>query len=160
MTAPLEGPGRDQARAIVDAGRLWTRGMATALVVALIVLVGVLISRVVGVPGLAGDQMGTLATASLASYAAMWTVTTLLLTGALHLLLLLAPRPLRLFNLVASVLVLMTLVAPFTAGASFAAALAGALINLVAGGAAGALLAGAGRDAAGASQAGARRPRR
>jgi len=147
MTAPVDEPGGGEARDIVDGGRLWTGGVATALVVALIVVVGVLIGRGVGVPRLAGDETGTLATGSLASYAVMWAGTTLLLTGALHLLLLLTPRPLQLFRLVASVLVLSAVVAPFTAGASRGAALAGALINLAAGGTAGALLLYVGRGA-------------
>lgn len=70
MTAPVDEPGGAEARAIVDGSRLWTGGVATALVVALIVLVGVLIGRGVGMPRLAGDRTGTLATGSVASYAA------------------------------------------------------------------------------------------
>src|SRR6266536_5386293 len=180
MKAPVDQPG-SQSRAIVDGARLWTGGGATTLIVALIVLVGVLISRVVGVPGLAGDETGTLATVLLAGYAVMWAGTTLLLTGALHLLLLLVPRPLQRFALVASALVLMAVVAPFTAGTSHVAALAAALINLVAGVTAEVLLLRVGRTAfqegrrrylapaarrgaaqveAGPGQAGARRPRR
>src|SRR6266511_2955133 len=106
MTAPLDQPGGGQPRAIVGGVRLWAGGAATTLVVALIALVGVLLSRVVGVPGLAGDETGTLATALLASYAVMWAGTTLLLTGGLHLLLLFVRRPLQRFAWVASALVL------------------------------------------------------
>src|SRR6266511_2063670 len=102
MTAPLDQPGGGQPRAIVGGVRLWAGGAATTLVVALIALVGVLLSRVVGVPGLAGDETGTLATARLASYAVMWAGTTLLLTGGLHLLLLFVRRPLQRFAWVAS----------------------------------------------------------
>jgi hypothetical protein len=181
MTAPLDQPGGEQPRAIVDGVRLWAGGAATTLVVALIALVGVLLSRVVGVPGLAGDQTGTLATALLASYAVMWAGTTLLLTGGLHLLLLFVRRPLQRFAWVASALMLLAVGAPFTAVTSRAAALAAALINLVAGGVAGVLLLRVGRGAvqrsrrrflappaggsaaradASASQTGARRPRR
>src|SRR6266511_1350734 len=137
--------------------------------------------RVVGVPGLAGDETGTLATALLASYAVMWAGTTLLLTGGLHLLLLFVRRPLQRFAWVASALVLLAVGAPFTAVTSQAAALAAALINLVAGGVAWVLLLRVGRGAvqdsrrrflappaggnaaradASASQTGARRPRR
>ena len=180
MTAPLGQPGGGRPRAIVDGARLWTGGGATTLVVTLVVVAGVLISRSVGVPGMAGDETGTLATTSLASYAVMWAGMAVLLTGALHLLLLLASRPLQLFAWAAFALVLMAVVAPFTAGASRAAALAAALINLVAGGTAGVLLLRVGRGAvhdnrrrylappAGGApgrddtggQAGARRPRR
>jgi Family of unknown function (DUF6069) len=166
---------------IVDGTRVWAGGGATTLAVVLIVLGGVLLSRVAGVPGLAGDVTGTLATALLAGYAIMWAGTTLLLTGALHLLLLLIPRPLQLFAWVASALVLLAVVAPFTAGTSRSSALAAAIINLVAGGTAGVLLLRVGRGAvqdarrrylappaggaaarlqARPGQAGARRPRR
>src|SRR6266545_4751086 len=117
MTAPLDQPGGGQPRAIVGGVRLWAGGAATTLVVALIALVGVLLSRVVGVPGLAGDETGTLATALLASYAVMWAGTTLLLTGGLHLLLLFVRRPLQRFAWVASALVLLAEGEPFrTAG--------------------------------------------
>src|SRR6266508_3565457 len=172
MTAPLDQPGGGQPRAIVGGVRLWAGGAATTLVVALIALVGVLLSRVVGVPGLAGDETGTLATALLASYAVMWAGTTLLLF---------VRRPLQRFAWVASALVLLAVGAPFTAVTSRAAALAAALINLVAGGVAWVLLLRVGRGAvqdsrrrflappaggnaaradASASQTGARRPRR
>jgi Family of unknown function (DUF6069) len=164
----------------VDGARVWTGGAATTLVVALVVLLGVLISRVAGVPGLAGDETGTLATALLVGYAVMWSVTTLLLTGVLHLTLLLIPRPLRLFAWIAAALLLVAVVAPLTAGTTHASALAVAAINLVAGGTAGVLLLRVGRAAlqdgrrrylappaggtarlrARAGQAGARRPRR
>src|SRR6266498_4187708 len=158
MTAPLDQPGGGQPRAIVGGVRLWAGGAATTLVVALIALVGVLLSRVVGVPGLAGDE-----------------------TGTLHLLLLFVRRPLQRFAWVASALVLLAVGAPFTAVTSQAAALAAALINLVAGGVAWVLLLRVGRGAvqdsrrqflappaggnaaradASASQTGARRPRR
>src|SRR6266540_781664 len=173
MTAPLDQPGGGQPRAIVGGVRLWAGGAATTLVVALIALVGV--------PGLAGDETGTLATALLASYAVMWAGTTLLLTGGLHLLLLFVRRPLQRFAWVASALVLLAVGAPFTAVTSRAAALAAALINLVTGGVAWVLLLRVGRGAvqdsrrrflappaggnaaradASASQTGARRPRR
>jgi hypothetical protein len=175
MTAPLDHSRGRQPRA-VDSARLWTGGTAAALAVGLLVLLGVLVSRAAGVPNLAGDASGTLATSVVASYAVMWAVTTLLLTGVLHALPLLTPQPLRVFPWVATALVLLAVVAPFTVGGSRAAELAGALINLVAGGVAGVLLLRIGRVAMHdgrralalvasrppprVGQAGARRPRR
>jgi Family of unknown function (DUF6069) len=175
MTAPLEQTRGRRARA-VDSARLWVGGTATALAVGLIVLVGVLVSRTAGVPRLAGDTSGTLATGVLASYALVWAVTTLLLTGVLHALLALTDQPLRVFRWVACALVVLPVVAPFTAGGSRAAELAGALINLAAGGVGGLLLLRIGRAAAHGGrrpltlvasrpphrvgQVGARRPRR
>jgi Family of unknown function (DUF6069) len=174
MTAPLDQTRGRQARA-VDSARLWAGGTAAALAAGLIVLVGVLVSRAAGVPRLAGDESGTLATGALASYALMWAVTTLLLTGVLHTLPALTAQPLRVFRWIASTLVLLAVVAPFTAGGSRAAELAGALINLAAGGVAGLLLLRVGRVTTHGrralalvasrpphrvGQAGARRPRR
>jgi Family of unknown function (DUF6069) len=175
MTAPLDQTRGRQTRA-VDSARLWAGGTAAALAVGVIVPVGVLVSRAASVPRLAGDETGTLATSVLASYAVMWAVTTLLLTGVLHALLVLTAQPLRVFRWVACALVVLPVVAPFTAGGSRAAELAGALINLAAGGVAGLLLLRIGRVAVHASrrtvalvpsrpprrvgQAGARRPRR
>jgi len=174
MTAPLDQSRGRQTRA-VDGARLWAGGTAAALAVGLIVLAGVLVSRTAGVPRLAGDESGTLATSVVASYAVMWAVTTLLLTGVLHALLVLTAQPLRVFRWVACALVVLPVVAPFTAGGSRAAELAGALINLAAGAVAGLLLLRIGRVAAHdrrralalvappphrVGQAGARRPRR
>jgi hypothetical protein len=176
MTAPLDQTHGRQERG-VDSARLWAGGTAAALAAGLIVLGGVLVSRAAGVPRLAGDETGTLAASLLASYSLVWTVTTLLLTGVLHALLVLTDQPLRVFRWVACTLVVLPAVAPFTAGASRAAELAGALINLAAGSVAGVLLLRIGRVAAGhdgrrtlalvpsrpphrVGQAGARRPRR
>jgi len=175
MTAPLEQTRGRRTRA-VDSVRLWAGGTATALTVGLIALAGVLVSRAAGVPRLAGDETGTLATGVLAGYAVMWAVTALLLTGVLHALLVLTTQPLRMFRWVACTLVALPAVAPFTAGGSRAAELAGALINLAAGAVAGLLLLRIGRVALHgrrrpltlvvsrpplrAGQAGARRPRR
>jgi hypothetical protein len=123
----------DDTRAIVDGGRLWAGGFAAALLVTVIVLIGVLVGRGLGVPRFAGDQTGTLAPGSVASYAVLWAASALLLTGALHLLMLLTTRPLRFFGAVAGLLVLAAVVAPFTAAAPLGVEVTGAFINLVAG---------------------------
>jgi hypothetical protein len=124
---------QDDTRAIVDAGRLWAGGFAAALLVTVIVLIGVLVGRGLGVPRFAGDQTGTLAPGSVASYAVLWAISALLLTGALHLLMLLTTRPLRFYGTVAGLLVLAAVVAPFTAAAPLGVELTGAVINLVTG---------------------------
>jgi hypothetical protein len=79
-----QGDGGEPQRS-VDARRLWTGGAATALVAALVVLVGVLIARgLLDVPVLAPTSEGALGDAStfqLAGYAA---AAALLATGLLH----------------------------------------------------------------------------
>jgi Family of unknown function (DUF6069) len=138
-TSPDFEPEADK-RAIVDAGRLWASGFAAALLVTVIVLLGVLVGRGLGVPRYAGDTTGTLAPGSVASYAVLWAISALLLTGALHLLMLLTTRPLPFFGAVAALLVLAAVVAPFTAAAPLSVELTGAVINLVAGAVAAALI--------------------
>ena len=70
------------------------RGLATALVAALVTLVGVLIARgLFDVPVLAPTDEGTLGNASTLRLAVFAAVAALLATGLLHLLLLSTPQP-------------------------------------------------------------------
>ena len=83
----------------VDAGRLWTGGVATALVAALVALVGVLICRgLLDVPVLAPTEEGTLGGTSTFRLVGLVALAALLATGLLHLLLLSTPRPIRFFT--------------------------------------------------------------
>ena len=83
-----DGTGR--GRVHVDAARLWTGGLATALVV----VVGVLIARgLFDVPVLAPEGEGALGNASTARLAMLAAVAALLATGLMHLLLLSTPGP-------------------------------------------------------------------
>jgi hypothetical protein len=69
----------------VDAGRLWTGGLATALVAALVAIVGVLIARgVFEVPVLAPTDEGTLGNSSTFRLAAFVAAAALLATGLDH----------------------------------------------------------------------------
>ena len=74
MTVPDDANRYGRPVRSVDAGRLWTGGVATALVAALVALVGVLIARgLFEVPVLAPTDEGTLGNAStfrLAAFAA------------------------------------------------------------------------------------------
>src|SRR5215213_9486867 len=96
---PYEGPASSPPRARVDAGRLWTGGLATAAVAALVAVVGVLIARgLFDVPVLAPTGEGTLGDASTAWLAGLAALAALAATGLLHLLLLSTPRPGRFFT--------------------------------------------------------------
>jgi hypothetical protein len=89
-----EDPGNIHPTPKVDAGRLWTGGLATAAVAALVALVGVLIARgLFDVPLLAPTSEGTLGDASTAGLAGLAAGAALLATGLMHLLLLSTPRP-------------------------------------------------------------------
>ena len=81
----------------IDAGRLWTGGLATALVAALVALVGVLIARgLFDVPVLAPRREGMFGdVGTTARRAILAAVAALPATGLMHLLLLSTPRPFR-----------------------------------------------------------------
>ncbi len=85
-------PGSTRPAPKLDAGRLWTGGLATAAVAALVAVVGVLIARgLFDVPVLAPTGEGTLGDASTARLAGLAALAALLATGLLHLLLLTTP---------------------------------------------------------------------
>ena len=113
MSVPpyAEDPGNIRPTPKVDAGRLWTGGLATAAVAALVALVGVLIARgLFDVPLLAPTGEGTLGDASTAGLAGL-AAAALLATGLMHLLLLSTPRPGQFFRWI---MVLATLIAAIT----------------------------------------------
>src|SRR5208282_4292616 len=81
----------------VDARTLWSGGAATAVVAALIALVGILICRwLFNIPILAPRQDGAWGDAATAEYAVAAAAAALVATAIMHLLLLATPRP-RLF---------------------------------------------------------------
>jgi Family of unknown function (DUF6069) len=151
MTVPpyVEGDdGTGRGRVHVDAARLWTGGLATALVAALVAVVGVLIARgLFDVPVLAPTEEGTLGNANTARLAILAAVAALLATGLMHLLLLSTPRPFRFFTWIISLLTLVAVLAPFMTTAKLATQVATAAIGLVTGMAIGSLVSGAGRSA-------------
>ena len=75
----VSGPGSTRPAPRLDAGRLWTGGLATAAVAALVAVVGVLIARgVFDVPVLAPTGEGTLGDASTARLAGLAALAALL----------------------------------------------------------------------------------
>jgi hypothetical protein len=132
----------------VDAGRLWTGGVATALVAALVALVGVLICRgLLDVPVLAPTEEGTLGDATTFRFAALAALAALLATGLLHLLLLSTPRPIRFFTWIVTLATVAAALAPFLTDADLDEKVATAAIYLAIGIAIGSLLSGVARSA-------------
>jgi Family of unknown function (DUF6069) len=106
--------GNGQPRVRVDAGRLWMGGLVTAVVAALVAVVGVLIARgLLEVPVLAPTREGTLGNANTARLALAAAVAALAATGLMHLLLVSTPRPFRFFSWIVSLLTLVAVLAPF-----------------------------------------------
>jgi hypothetical protein len=150
MTVPpyVEGGGTSRPRAGVDAGRLWTGGLATALVAALIAVVGVLIARgLFDIPVLAPEREGALGDSTTARLAVLAAVAALAATGLMHLLLVSTPRPFRFFTWIISLLTLLAVLAPFMTTAKLATQVATAAIGLVIGLAIGSLVLGTARSA-------------
>ena len=132
---------------VLNAGRLWAGGAATALVAALIAVVGILFGRgVFDVEVLAPKGDGVWGDADTWTYAAVSAGAALVATGLVHLLILSTPRPLRFFKWVVTLATLAAVLAPFAAERSWET-VATALINLAIGITIGALVTGTARSA-------------
>jgi predicted membrane channel-forming protein YqfA (hemolysin III family) len=145
---PMDDPNSTQSRAVLEAGRLWTGGVATAIVAALVAILGVLLVRgVLGVPLLAPDEAGTWGDSSTLMLALLAALAALLATGLMHLLLLTTPRPWQFFNAIVALITLIAAVLPFLTSAARTSKLATAIIIIVIGATIGALLNGVARSA-------------
>jgi hypothetical protein len=133
---------------ILSPGRLWSGGVATAVVAGLIVVVGVFIARsILGIPVLAPSAAGSLGTSATAVYAVFAAGCALLATGLLHLLLLGAPQPMTFFTWITALADLVAVVAPFGQTAPLSSKVFTAIINLIVGVAIISLLSGVARSA-------------
>ena len=140
-------PSQGGSRA-VDAGRLWAGGAATAVVAALIAVVGILLARgVFDVPVLAPEGEGTWGDADTPKYALYCAIAALVATGLLHLLLISTPRPLQFFGWIIALATVAAALAPWVANGSTSSKVATGVINLAVGIAIGTLLTGAARAA-------------
>lgn len=131
----------------VNAGRLWAGGAATAVVAALVAVVGILVARgVFGVPVLAPEGDGAWGDADTWTYAACSALAALLATGLVHFLLTTTPNPFRFFTWIVTLATFAAVIAPFAVSRS-SSSVATALINLAIGITIGSLLSGVARSA-------------
>lgn len=135
MTAGYgESGGGRETRPGVDAGRLWAGGAATAVVAALVAIVGLLIARgIFNVTVLEPKGDGVWGNASTVTYAIVAALTALLATGLMHVLCLAVPAPRTFFGWIMVLLTAIAVVIPLTLHASVSAKVATAVINLVIG---------------------------
>jgi hypothetical protein len=142
--SPSAHDGHDAAEKLqVNANRLWTGGVATAVVAALVAVVGVLIARgLLDVPVLAPTEEGVLGNANTARLALVAAGAALAATGLMHLLLLFIPRPWQFYTWIMSLVTLAALLAPFATDAEIATKVATAAIFLAIGVAIGSLVSG------------------
>jgi len=135
-------------RITVNAGRLWAGGAATAIVAALIAIVGVLIGRgLFDVQVLAPKSGGVWGDASTGWYALGAAFASLVATGLVHMLLLTTPRPMRFFGWVIALATLAGMAAPFVTEEELGAQVYTSTLNMILGIAIGSLVAGTARSA-------------
>jgi hypothetical protein len=133
---------------VLNAGRLWAGGAATAVVAALIAVVGILIGRgIFDVEVLAPKGNGVWGDASTVWYAFGAALAALLATGLIQVLILTTPRPMRFFGWVVGLATVAAMLAPFVTDESRGSRFYTAGLNLVLGVAIGTLVAGVAKSA-------------
>jgi Family of unknown function (DUF6069) len=143
MTIPMESPdpGPSSSRQ-VDARPLWSGGVATAVVAALIALVGILVCRwLFNIPMLSPRREGAWGNASTAGYVFAAAACALVATALMHLLLLTTPYPRVFFGWIIGLATLVAVVFPFSTTAPTSQKIATGFVNLVLGIAIGSLIA-------------------
>ncbi|HTW01895.1 MAG TPA: DUF6069 family protein [Streptosporangiaceae bacterium] len=141
MTAPIVPQSGGKTRPQVEGSQLWPGGIATAIVAALIALVGILVSRwLFGIPILAPRQDGAYGDAHTTGLVLGAAVAALLATALAHLLLLSTPRPLTFFAWIVGLATVVMVLFPFSTAAPLSEKVATAAVDLVIGFAIGSLI--------------------
>ncbi|TDD90619.1 hypothetical protein E1202_08315 [Saccharopolyspora karakumensis] len=114
--------------------RLWSGGLATAVVAALTAVVGILvIRRLLGIQVLAPKEAGAWGDASTVGYALGSAGLAVVATALLQVLLRTTPRALSFFQWIMLLLVVIAVVLPLSLDASLDTRIATAVLNLVIG---------------------------
>ncbi len=142
MTAPMTPDGRQAwLQPKVEPGQLWPGGFATAVVAALIALVGVLVCRwLFNVPILAPRKDGAYGDVHTTGFVIVAAVAALAATAIAHLLLLSTPRPMTFFNWIIGLIAVVIVIYPFSTSAPLSQKVATAAVDLVLGIAIGSLI--------------------
>jgi lysylphosphatidylglycerol synthetase-like protein (DUF2156 family) len=115
-------------------GRLWAGGVATAIVAALLAVVGLLIARgLFGVVVLAPKGDGIWGDATTTTYAVIAAIAALVATGLMHLLSLTTPTPGQFFGWIMVLVTAIAVVLPLMLDVEMSTKIATAVINLVIG---------------------------
>ena len=146
MSRPEQSPEPDGR--VINARTLWAGGVATALVAALIALVGVVIFRgIFDIQVLAPEREGAWVDATTGRVMVLAAVAAIVATAILHLLLISTPRALSFFGWIVGLVTVAFTIAPFATDEPLDAQVATAAINLVIGLAILSLLSGVARSA-------------
>jgi Family of unknown function (DUF6069) len=134
MTYPASPRDAATNRVRPDSAQFWAGAVATAVVAALIALVGILICRwTLNIPILAPRGDGAWGNAHTAEYALVAALIAVIAAGLLYLLVLGTPQPNMFFNWIMGLATLAAVVYPFSTGAPLDQKFATALVNLVLG---------------------------
>lgn len=134
MTYPASRSDAGTNRIRPDAAQFWAGAVATAVVAALIALVGILICRwTLNIPILAPAGEGAWGNAHTAEYALVAALIAIIAAGLLYLLMLGTPQPTMFFDWILGLATLAAVVYPFSTGAPLDQKIATAVVNLVLG---------------------------
>ena len=134
MTYPASPDDVAPNRVRPDSAQFWAGGVATAVVAALIALVGILVCRwTLNIPILAPASDGAWGSAHTGEYVLLAAVIALVATGLLYLLVLGTPQPGLFFRWIMGLATLAVVVYPFSTGAPLDQKIATAVVNLVLG---------------------------
>ena len=120
-------------RLSVDAGRLWAGGAATALVAALVALVGVLVGDGVLNLGMVEPPLLPIGGSFAWQYAITAALLALAATGLAHALVLTTPRPRAFLSWIVGLATVVGVVLPFAVDGSLGGRLATSLVDLLIG---------------------------
>jgi Family of unknown function (DUF6069) len=120
-------------RPTVDARRLWAGGAATAVVAALVALVGVLIGNAVLGVEMVAPPLLPIGDSFALRYVLTAAALALVATGLAHVLVLTTPRPRAFFSWIVGLTTVVGVVLPFASDGSFGGKVATALVDLVLG---------------------------
>jgi len=142
MTYPASPNNTNEPRHVrPDAVLLWAGGIATAVVAALIALVGILVCRwTLGIPILAPSRDGAWGSAHTSEYVLAVALIALAATGIMYLLMLGTPSPGMFFGWIIGLATVVAVVYPFSTSAPLDQKVATAAVDLVIGIAIGSLL--------------------
>jgi hypothetical protein len=142
MSIPASSTGgRTGVRIRPDAGQFWAGAAATAVVAALVALVGILVCRwTLHIPILAPSSDGAWGNAHTSEYVLVAALVALVAGALLYLLMLGTPQPGMFFGWIIGLATLAAVVYPFSTGAPVAQKAATAVVDLAIGIAIGTLL--------------------
>jgi hypothetical protein len=134
MTYPASPRNAATNRVRPDSAQFWAGAVATAVVAALIALVGILICRwTLNIPILAPAGDGAWGNAHTAEYALVAALIAIIAAGLLYLLVLGTPQPNMFFDWITGLATLAAVVYPFSTSAALDQKAATAIVNLVLG---------------------------